>query len=60
MDLGRRIKMYCGENKASSYLAQRLSVAVQQGNTTLVRGTISVDLFSFMSFLLFIIILICT
>ena len=49
VDLGRRIKMYSGENKAFSYLIQRLSVAVQRGNATLVRGTLpslTVDLFS--------------
>ena len=49
VDLGRRIKMYSGENKAFLYLIQRLSVAVQRGNATLVQGTLpslTVDLFS--------------
>ena len=40
VDLGRRIKMYSSENKAFSYLIQRLSVVIQQGNATLVRGTL--------------------
>ena len=57
MDLGRRIKMYSSENKAFSYLIQRLSVAIQQGNATLVRGTLpslTVDLFSYFLLLLFV------
>ena len=48
-DLGRRIKRYSGEAKSLSYLIQRLSVAVQQGNAILIRGilpTSSCDLFS--------------
>ena len=43
------IKMYSGENKAFPYLIQRLSMAIQQGNATLIRGTLpslTVDLFS--------------
>ena len=55
MDLGRRIKMYSGETKLFHISLKDWSVAVQQGNTTLVRDTLtslSVDLFSFMSFLL--------
>ena len=44
VDLGRRIKVYSSENKAFSYFIQRLSVAIQQGNATLVRGTRTINL----------------
>ena len=49
-DLGQRIRNYSGEKRSLSYPVQRLSVAVQQGNTIMVRGTLprlSADLFSF-------------
>ena len=40
-DLGRRIHQETGEARSSSYLLQRLSVAVQRGNAAAVMGTCS-------------------
>ena len=38
-DLGRRVTQRTGEEAATTYLVQRLSVAVQQGNCASVMGT---------------------
>ena len=38
-DLGRRLARVTGEEKSTSYLLQRLSVAVQRGNTASVLGS---------------------
>lgn len=39
-DLGRRIRQQTGESKALPYLLQRLSVAVQRGNSASVLGSL--------------------
>ena len=39
-DIGRRIRLETGEPKATFYLLQRLSVAVQRGNCALINGCI--------------------
>ena len=39
MDLGSRLKLTTGEENSFKYLLQRLSVAVQRGNSALVLGT---------------------
>ena len=39
-ELGRRIFQQSGESKATPYLLQRLSVAVQQGNAAAIMGTL--------------------
>ena len=39
-DVGRRIRLETGEPKATFYLLQRLSVAVQRGNCALINGCI--------------------
>ena len=38
-DLGHRVTPTTGEEAATTYLVQRLSVAVQRGNCALVMGT---------------------
>lgn len=38
--LGRTIKLYSGDNQAKSYLFQRISVAIQRGNTALIMDTV--------------------
>ena len=38
-ELGRRIRVDLGEAKSTEYLLQRLSVAVQWGNSVLVIGS---------------------
>ena len=38
-DLGRRMRQVTGKERSLSYLLQRVSVAVQRGNTTSVLGT---------------------
>ena len=38
-DFGRRVARVTGEEKSTSYLLQRLSVAVQRGNTASVLGS---------------------
>ena len=40
-DLGHRLARVTGEEKSTTYLLQRLSVAVQWGNTASVLGTIA-------------------
>lgn len=40
-DLGRRLTRVTGEQKSTAYLLQRLSVAVQRGNTASVLGTMA-------------------
>uniref|UniRef100_A0A1X7TF75 Uncharacterized protein n=1 Tax=Amphimedon queenslandica TaxID=400682 RepID=A0A1X7TF75_AMPQE len=38
--LDRRIQRYSGDDKASQYLVQRLSVALQRGNAALMMDTL--------------------
>ena len=38
--LGRRIHHYTGEDSSTSYLPERLSVAVQRGDASLIRDTL--------------------
>ena len=40
-DLGRRIATVTGERRASEFLLQRLSVAIQRGNASCVLGTVN-------------------
>ena len=42
-ELGYRLRQATGEVKASMYLLQRLSVAIQRGNSASVLGTISLS-----------------
>jgi len=42
-ELGRRITRITGDQKATAFLRQRLSLAVQRGNTISVLGTINSD-----------------
>ena len=42
-ELGRRIARVTGEVKSTNYLVQRLSVAVQRGNSAAVLGTMGHD-----------------
>ena len=42
-ELGYRLRQAIGEVKASMYLLQRLSVAIQRGNSASVLGTISLS-----------------
>ena len=39
-ELGRRLAVNTGESRASQFLLQRLSVAVQRGNAVSVMGTV--------------------
>ena len=39
-DIGRRIEANSGEKRATSFLFQRLGVAIQRGDATAVLGTI--------------------
>jgi hypothetical protein len=39
-DLGKRIERVSGERRATEYLLQRISVAVQRGNAAAVLGTV--------------------
>ena len=39
-DLGRRITLYSGDRRASEYLFQRLSVAIQRGNSLMIRASL--------------------
>jgi len=41
--LGRRITESTGERRATDYLLQRLSVAIQPGNTASVLGTVGLE-----------------
>ena len=43
-ELGRRFTIITGDARETSYLRQRLSIAVQRGNVIACRGTISHDL----------------
>jgi len=40
-EIGRRIAAITYDNRATSFLRQRLSIAVQRGNATCVLGTLS-------------------
>ena len=40
-ELGHQLRLATGESKGAAYFRQRLSVAIQRGNTVLVMGTIS-------------------
>ena len=40
-ELGRRITIITGDTRETSYLRQRLSIAVQRGNAIACRGTMS-------------------
>ena len=39
-ELGRRVKIVTGERRATEFLLQRLSVAIQRGNAASVMGTV--------------------
>ena len=39
-ELGRRIQLKSGERRSCSFLMQRLSVAIQRGNSVAVLGTL--------------------
>ena len=39
-ELGRRLRYQTGEEKAGTYLIQRLSIAVQQGNAISILGSL--------------------
>ena len=39
-DLGRRITLYSGDRRASEYLFQRLFVAIQRGNSLMIRASL--------------------
>ena len=39
-DIGRRITLYSGDRRASEYLFQRLSVAIQRGNSLMIRASL--------------------
>ena len=43
-ELGRRITLITGDTRETSYLKQRLSIAVQRGNAIACRGTLSHEL----------------
>ena len=43
-ELGRRITVITGDARETSYLRQRLSIAVQRGNAIACRGTMSHEL----------------
>ena len=43
-ELGRRITIITGDARETSYLRQRLSIAVQKGNAIACRGTLSHEL----------------
>ena len=42
-DLGRRLAIVTGDLRATSFLRQRLDIAIQRGNSLAVRGTIPLD-----------------
>jgi hypothetical protein len=42
-DLGKRLIIVTGDKKASSYLKQRLSLAIQRGNAATILGTMTSD-----------------
>jgi len=44
-EIGRRIAAITYDNQATSFLRQRLSIAIQRGNATCVLGTLSKALF---------------
>ena len=43
-DLGRRLAIVTGEKRATEFLLQRLSVAIQRGNSAAVQGTVNCDI----------------
>ena len=43
-ELGRLITLITGDTRETSYLRQRLSIAVQRGNAIACRGTLSHEL----------------
>ena len=43
-ELGRRISAVTGDRRETSFLRQRLSVAIQRGNALAVAGSINVEL----------------
>ena len=42
-DLGRRLSIVTGDKRSTSFLRQRLDIAIQRGNSLAVRGTVPLD-----------------
>ena len=42
-DLGRRLSIVTGDPRSTSFLRQRLDIAIQRGNSLAVRGTVPLD-----------------